>query len=102
MNWIPAGHRVMVRPDDPPDKIGSLFVPAYVKDNRAVENVKGEIVAIGPTAWQAFDDGKPWAKVGDRVIFSKYGGFIIEDEITKEKYRILNDEDIVAVLQKGE
>jgi co-chaperonin GroES (HSP10) len=36
--------------------------------------------------------------VGDRVTFAKYGGFSIEDPITKEKFRILNDEDIVSVI----
>ena len=95
--WEPAGHRVLVRPDDPPEKIGSLFVPNWVKDNRATENIKGTILKVGMTAWKAFDEGLPWAKVGDRVAFAKYGGFILEDENTKEKFRLLNDEDIVAI-----
>ncbi len=98
--WEPAGHRVLVLPDDPPDKIGSLFVPAYVKENRATENVFGKIIAIGPNAWKAFDAGEPWAKIGDRVVFAKYGGFILEDPETKTKYRLLNDEDIVGVWQE--
>ena len=100
--WEPAGHRVLVKPDDPPEKIGSLYVPAYVKDNRAVENVFGVIVAIGPTAWKAFDEGLPWAKVGDRVAFAKYGGFILEDPDSKEKLRLLNDEDIISIWKDGE
>ena len=95
--WEPAGFRIIVRPDDPPDKIGSLYVPNSVKASRAVENVKGTIVSIGNKAWNAFDDGEPWAKVGDRICFAKYGGFIIEDEITKEQFRIINDEDIIAI-----
>jgi co-chaperonin GroES (HSP10) len=49
------------------------------------------------TSWKAFDEGKPWAKVGDRVAFAKYGGFILEDEKTLEKVRVLNDEDVVAI-----
>ncbi len=95
--WEPAGHRVLVLPDIPPDKIGSLFVPSWVKANRSIENIFGEIIAIGPNAWKAFDEGKPWAKVGDRVAFAKYGGFNLEDPDTKIQYRLLNDEDIVGV-----
>mgnify|MGYP001482837778 CR=1 FL=1 len=95
--WQPAGHRILVKPDTPPEKIGSLFVPAWVKDNRSIENIFGEIIAIGTTAWKAFDNGEPWAKVGDRVAFAKYGGFNLEDPDTKVIYRLLNDEDIVSV-----
>jgi chaperonin GroES len=98
--WKPAGHRIIVRPDTSPDKIGSVFVPTWVKDNRAFEIVQGTIVAVGPNAWKAFDDGRPWAKVGDRVMFAKYGGSII-DGPDGEKYRILNDEDTIAVWQEG-
>jgi co-chaperonin GroES (HSP10) len=95
--WEPAGFRIMVRPDDPPDKIGSLYVPNSVKASRAVENVKGTIVSIGKKAWKAFDDGEAWCEIGDRVCFAKYGGFIVEDEVTKEQFRILNDEDIISI-----
>jgi co-chaperonin GroES (HSP10) len=100
MNWKPIGHRILVRPDDPPEKIGSVFVPAWVRDNKAFEIIKGTVVAIGQNAWKAFDDGTPWCKVGDRIMFAKYGGSIIEDEETHDKYRLLNDEDAVAVWQE--
>jgi co-chaperonin GroES (HSP10) len=108
--WIPAGHRIKVLPDDPPEKIGSLYVPNYVKENRTLENVRGTIVAIGMSAWKAFDEGKAWAKIGDKIIFAKYGGFIVEEENgeiddrgekIKIKYRILNDEDIVCIEREG-
>ena len=94
----PAGHRVLVRPDEVSEKQGSLYLAVSTKERQANEQIFGTLVAIGANAWKAFDDGKPWAKVGDRVTFAKYGGFSIEDPITKEKLRILNDEDIVSVI----
>jgi co-chaperonin GroES (HSP10) len=100
--WKPAGHRVLVLADKQPDKIGSLFVPDNAKERRVIENIFGEVVAIGPNAWKAFDDGTPWAKVGDRVAFAKYGGFNLEDPETKIVYRLLNDEDIVSVWKTKE
>ena len=94
----PAGHRVLVKPDEVEEKVGSLYLAVETKERRANEQIFGTLVAIGENAWKAFDEGKPWAKVGDRVTFAKYGGFSIEDPITKEKFRILNDEDIVSVI----
>ena len=100
MPWEPAGHRILVRPDEPPEKIGSLYVASWIRDTRAIENILGTVAAVGMTAWKAFDEGKPWANIGDRVAFAKYGGFILEDEVTKEKLRVLNDEDIIAIWRK--
>ncbi len=56
--------------------------------------MKGELVAIGPTAW-ADMKCDPWAEVGDTVWFAKYGGFILEHPDTKELYRVLNDDDLM-------
>jgi co-chaperonin GroES (HSP10) len=95
----PAGHRVLVKPDEVEEKVGSLYLAVETKERRANEQIFGTLVAIGENAWKAFDEGKPWAKVGDRVTFAKYGGFTIEDPVTKEKLRLLNDEDICAVVE---
>jgi co-chaperonin GroES (HSP10) len=95
----PAGHRVLVKPDEVEEKVGSLYLAVETKERRANEQIFGTLVAVGENAWKAFDEGKPWAKVGDRVTFAKYGGFTIEDPVTKEKLRLLNDEDICAVVE---
>ena len=57
------------------------------------------ILAIGPTAWKAFDDGQAWAKVGDRIIFSKYTGKLVEHPETLERFMLINDEDVQIVLR---
>ena len=95
----PAGHRVLVRPDEVSEKQGSLYLAVSTKERQANEQIFGTLVAIGANAWKAFDDGKPWAKVGDRVTFAKYGGFTIEDPVMHEKLRLLNDEDICAIVE---
>ena len=97
---IPAGHRVLVRPDIVDEKVGSLYLAVETKERKANEQIFGTLVAVGENAWKAFDEGKPWAKVGDRVTFAKYGGFSIEDPVTKEKFRLLNDEDICAIVEE--
>jgi len=87
---------------------------------------EGVIVAIGDTAWRDFDkdympkwirvifdvytrlilksDSKStdewtqWAKVGDRVYYSQYGGKFVVDPTTEEEYVMMNDEDIMGVI----
>jgi len=96
----PAGHRVLVFVEEVKEQTeGGLFIPKNIADKQSEANIFGEIVAVGANAWKAFDGGEPWAKVGDRIAFAKYGGFIIEDPETKVKYRLLNDEDITAVIR---
>jgi len=100
MRIEPAGHRVIVKPDPLEEVSEGGIVLAYGSDKKRVEQAthKGTIVAVGPTAWKAFDDGVPWAKVGDRVYFAKYGGFLIKEDGVD--YRLLNDEDITAIIRE--
>lgn len=91
----PAGHRVLVKPD-PLDTVSKGGI-VLVQDKRSEKaQDTGILVAVGPNAWKGFDDGQPWAQTGDRVCFAQYGGTLIKDG--GEDYRILNDEDITAVL----
>lgn len=96
----PAGHRVLVKVEEIEEKTaGGLYIPKNVAYKETEANIFGTIVALGRNAWKAFDDGEAWAKVGDRVAIAKYGGFVIQDPATGEKFRLLNDEDITAVIR---
>lgn len=96
----PVGHRVLVKiklKEHTDSGIVLVHDPRYAR--AAMES--GEIVSIGPNAWKAFDDGQPWAVVGDKVVFSKYGGKIVEDPDNlqsdpNEYFMVLNDEDILC------
>ena len=114
----PAGHRVLVKPDtlEETDEVrksakeSGIVIVEIERDLKAKEasQIWGTLVAIGKTAWLAYDrdpnTDEPimWAEVGDRVAYAKYGGAFIDDPDTKERYVILNDEDIKAVYHKGE
>jgi chaperonin GroES len=97
----PAGHRVLVKPDPIEEKTASGIVVSVgtTKDREQQAQIFGVITAIGPNAWKGFDDGTPWANVGDKVAIAKYGGFIIRDPDTREEFRLLNDEDICAIIR---
>ncbi|MEX0932329.1 MAG: hypothetical protein WDZ61_00345 [Parcubacteria group bacterium] len=98
---LPCGFRVLIKPDPVLKKTKSgIVVSVDDKLYRAATTI-GTIVEIGPTAWRAYDDGQPWAKVGDRVYYAKYAGKIIDDG-TEEGLVVLNDEDVQALIVKEE
>ena len=95
---VPCGHRCLVKVDEVEEVTkGGIILAQTTRDSQQLAGIFGTVVAIGPNAWKAFDEGEPWALVGDRVCFAKYGGFVIEDEKTGENFRLLNDEDVVAI-----
>jgi chaperonin GroES len=57
-------------------------------------------VAAGPGRWNEDGDGRVAldVKVGDVVIYSKYGG--TEVKVDGEEYLILSARDVLAILNK--
>jgi chaperonin GroES len=97
---VPKGWRVLVAPDRKEEKTaGGIIITAQTREQEEMGGVYGTVVAVGPLAWKQHGDGTAWAKIGDRVMFSKYGGIMTEDPDTKEPYRLLNDEDIYCILE---
>jgi len=97
----PCSYHVLVRPDNIAERQGTIFLPTAAREREQMAQVVGTIVAIGPTAWKAFDSGEPWASVSDRVSYAKYGGALMKDPDTGEHFRLLLDKDIVAIVSEG-
>lgn len=98
MNIKPCGHRVVIKPNTVEEKTeGGLYKPDTVKRNENMNETVGTLVAVGEGCWKEFADGEPWAKVGDIVVFCKNGGVEAKGD-DEEVYKIMNDEDIVAVI----
>lgn len=108
MKIKPAGHRVLVRLKETSKELeekseGGIIVE--VKDNDKVEaeqraTQEAYVERLGFTAFKAFDDGEPWCKVGDLVIITRYSGEDREDPKSGEVYRIINDEDVIAIIEE--
>ena len=99
----PCGHRVLVKPIPIEEMTaGGIFIPQTEKEKQQRDQQLGYIVTVGKTAWRAYDrddpNWEPWAAVGDKVMFSRYGGKAMFDGDTE--YRIMMDEDIVAVVSE--
>ena len=88
----PLADRVVVKPIEREEVTkGGIVLPDTAKEKPQ----EGEIIAIGPG--RLSEDGKRMpmdVKVGDRVIYAKYGG--TEIKIEDEELIILRESDILA------
>ena len=67
----------------------------YVPDTAKEKPMEGEVLAVGPGARNEKGERVPMdVVVGDKVIYSKYGG--MEVKIDGEAYLILSERDILA------
>ena len=100
-NLKPLGYRVLIKPGELKTKSEGELIIVNIDEARARAQVHtGTVVDIGPTAWNALDSEK-WANIGDRVLFSKYGGKTIYDPITDDRYEIINDEDVLCLIRES-
>ena len=88
----PFGDRVVIKPM-PKEEVtkGGIFIPDTVKEKPQ----EGKVIAVGPG--KLTDDGKriPMdVKVGDTVIYAKYGGTDIKED--DDELIILRESDILA------
>jgi chaperonin GroES len=91
----PLEDRVVVKPiEEEETTISGLVIPDTAKE----KPTEGEVMAVGPGR---FEDGTlvpMGVKVGDRVIYSKYGGN--EYKYKGDEYVILQARDIYALIEK--
>ena len=90
----PLGDRVLVKPDAAEQKTASGL---YIPDNAKEKPQQGEVLAVGPGRRDDKGERIPMdVKVGDKVLYSKYGGTEVHYE--GEDYLIVGARDILAIL----
>jgi chaperonin GroES len=91
----PLGDRIVVQPLEAEQTTASgLVIPDTAKEKPQ----EGEVIAVGPGR---FEDGQRLPldiKVGDKVIYSKYGG--TEVKYGGEEYLGLSARDVLAIIEK--
>lgn len=96
-----TGHHILICPDEVAEKTkGGIILAQETRQQEQRAATQGVIINIGPTAWVDFGDGEPWAKEGDYVSFAKFAGIEIVGK-NGQRYILLNDQDILAVLTKN-
>ena len=88
----PLADRLVVRPIEKEEKTKTGI---YLPDTAREKPQEGEVIAVGPG--RLSEDGKRIAmdiKVGDKVIYARYGG--TEIKVDDEELVILRESDILA------
>lgn len=89
MNIKPLADRVLIKPAPAEDKTaGGIIIPDTAKE----KPLQGEVLAVG----NGTKDEEMVLKAGDTVLYGKYAG--TEVELDGEKYLIMRQSDVLAVL----
>ena len=92
----PLEDRIVVKPLDAEQTTASgLVIPDTAKEKPQ----EGEVLAVGPGRFD--DEGQRLpldVKVGDNVIYCKYGG--TEVKYNGEEYLVLSARDVLAIVEK--
>ena len=97
MTIQPIDERVLIKPVEQEErKIGSIIIPDTAKERPQI----GEVVAIGDDVAHEKESKRKLSeivKVGDRVVYARYGG--TEVKIDNVEFLIVSRNDILAVVK---
>jgi len=96
MNFKPLSNHIFIEPieEEKTTKSG-IVIPETVDREKPI---KGKIIAVGPGKRNNKGEIIPMSvKIGDIVLFKKYGPD--EIEIDDKKYLVGDEEDILAILE---
>jgi chaperonin GroES len=95
MAYRPLHDRIIVQRLEEQDRTaGGIIIPDTAKEKPQ----QGKVIAVGTGI--VLKDGKTVAlqvKVGDRVLFNKYGG--TEVKLGSEEYLIMREDDILGIIE---
>lgn len=96
MKLVPLFDKVVLKPlvAEETTKSG-IVLPGQAKEKPQ----QAEVIAVGPGGLVDGKEVTMQVKVGDKVIFSKYSGTEIETGEDDEKYVIVKQNDILAVIR---
>ena len=90
MKLKPLADRVLISPAAAEEKtVGGIIIPDTVKE----KPLQGSVIAVG----EGKSDEKMVLKEGDQVLYGKYAETEVEFE--GEKYLIMRQSDVVAVIK---
>jgi co-chaperonin GroES (HSP10) len=106
----PILHRILVKPynfeehDDVYRSAKNLGIITTIdsqakREQQAIDH--GTVLAFGPTVFKDYGADNP-LKEGDQIVYARHAGKRITDPETKQELLVINDEDVVAILKKGE
>jgi chaperonin GroES len=94
-NLQPLDDRIVVKPaEEEETTVSGIVIPDTAKEKPQ----EGEVVAVGPGRFEEGSRVPMDVKVGDRVLYSKYGG--TEVKVQGEEHLVLSARDVLAIVKK--
>ena len=94
----PRGKAILLEDYNPEVKKGMIVIPQAVQENMMQVNQRARVIEVGPEAWS--DEREPRARPGDLVLVSKFSGYIASGPADGKPYRLVNCNDVFAVITK--
>jgi chaperonin GroES len=96
MKIRPLQDRVIIKRVEEEEKTkGGIIIPDTAKE----KPIEGEVIAVGDGKVNERGElVKPTVKVGDRILFGKYGG--TEIKIDDEEHLIMREDEILGIIEK--
>lgn len=89
----PLAGYALIKPEEAAEKTASGI---YLPDNAQERPAKGKVIAIGSAVKHPEHEEKAEFKVGDVVIYKKWGGD--ELRLDGEDYKLVKFEDVMAIV----
>lgn len=99
-NLIPTEFNVIVELDAHEEKTpGGIILTRNTQEADKLAADEGTLIAVSPHAFTYADwpEGARMPKVGERVIFARYAGRLLERD--GKSLRIVKDKDLIAIVE---
>lgn len=94
----PEGCKILIEVDEAESiSSGGIIIPPTLRQAEQLRLTKGTVLRCGPDVDARFG-GERSLEAGSRIIFAKYGGFHLQDQSRKRDFRLINDEDVLAIV----
>lgn len=97
----PVDLRILVKPEEPVTKIGSIHVPDSVSEKQKYAGTTATFVAAGSNAFTEWGSAARKPEPGDKVLFAQYSGARHKGADGSD-YVVMNDKDLLAVIEASQ
>lgn len=120
---VMKGHKLLIKLRDVEDKVQSaleanpdlarmgfkIALTAAQQKQEKIGMAEATVVAVGNMAWKdpelgyGLDGWEPWAKEGDKILFTRYAGKFVQDPSVQGEageFYIINDVDMQCIVKE--
>lgn len=93
----PLGRAVLVKPYTPERRESLIVLPDEALSRDQMIEQRALVIEVGKYAWH--DEPEPRASAGQKVLVSKFAGYMVKGTADDVQYRLVNDRDIFAAIE---